>query len=142
MSLRSPKRTPSKNVDPLVLFSSLASLLSRLCITEEEYCADFSLEVRFSGRISALISTRNATSVYSKYIEGDIGSIVAEALRAGSIPAAQFDVHEASQAVRTVLTGKCAFRYGIEQDVHVEQEKLPTESPPKYRSAFLSPTER
>ena len=92
-----------------------------------------------------MISARNVGSTYYKYIEGDLATIIAEALRSGSsggIPVGQFDVHETSQTVRTVLTGKCAFRYGIEQDVHVEQEKLPTESPPKYRCAFLSPTDR
>jgi hypothetical protein len=38
------------------------------------------------------------------------------------------------------MLGKCAFRYGIEQYVNVEQEKLAdlsNEPPPKYRPAFV-----
>lgn len=120
----------------------------RLCITEEEYSADFSVEVRFSGRISALISTKNNSSGYYKYIEGDLATIFAESIRSGISGASsgQFEVHEQTQTVRTVLTGKCAFRYGIEQHVNVEQEKLPSvsssstktiEPPPKYRPLFI-----
>jgi len=121
---------------------------AELCITEEEYSADFSVEVRFSGRISAMISTRNNTGGYYKYMEGDLATIFAEALRTGGSGASsgQFEVHEQTQTVRTVMTGKCAFRYGIEQHVNVEQEKLPDSSssikphepPPKYRPLFIS----
>ncbi len=121
----------------------------RLCITEEEYSADFSIEVRFSGRISAMISTRNNTGGYYKYMEGDLATIFAEALRSGGsgASAGQFEVHEQTQTVKTTMTGKCAFRYGIEQHVNVEQEKLPASSsssiktnepPPRYRPLFIS----
>lgn len=117
----------------------------RLCITEEEYAADFSVEVRFSGRISAMISTRNNTGGYYKYIEGDLASIFSEAIRSGISGASpgQFEVHEQTQTVRTVMLGKCAFRYGIEQHVNVEQVRLSDlsstiahEPPPKYRPVF------
>jgi len=120
---------------------------AELCITEEEYAADFSVEVRFSGRISAMISTRNNTGGYYKYMEGDLATIFAEALRSGNsgASAGQFEVHEQTQTVRTVMIGKCAFRYGIEQHVNVEQEKLAdlsstmaNEPPPKYRPVFVS----
>ncbi|CAF1314488.1 unnamed protein product [Adineta steineri] len=120
---------------------------AELCITEEEYAADFSIEVRFSGRISAMISTRNNTGGYYKYMEGDLATIFSDALRSGNsgISSGQFEVHEQTQTVRTVMLGKCAFRYGIEQYVNVEQEKLTdlsssitNEPPPKYRPVFSS----
>jgi DNA-binding NarL/FixJ family response regulator len=96
-----------------------------------------------------MISTRNNTGVYYKYMEGDLATIFAEALRTGSSGASpgQFEVHEQTQTVRTVMTGKCAFRYGIEQHVNVEQEKLPdlssssikiNELPPRYRPILIS----
>ena len=130
--------------------NSIRFSLFRLCITEEEYSADFSIEVRFSGRISAMISNRNNTGGYYKYMEGDLATIFAEALRTGGSGASpgQFEVHEQTQTVRTVMTGKCAFRYGIEQHVNVEQEKLPrsnssasvrpNEPPPRYRPLFIN----
>ncbi|CAF4126980.1 unnamed protein product [Rotaria socialis] len=126
---------------------------AELSITEEEYASDFSVEVRFSGRISAMISTRNNIGGYYKYMEGDLATIFSDAIRSSSIGACsgQFEVHEPTQTVRTVMTGQCAFRYGIEQHVHVEQEKLPSLStssiktteppplpPPKYRPLFTS----
>ncbi|UJR30085.1 hypothetical protein I4U23_017626 [Adineta vaga] len=122
---------------------------AELNITEEEYSADFSVEVRFSGRISAMISSRNNTGGYYKYMEGDLATIFADALRAGGsgASAGQFEVHEQTQTVRTVMSGKCAFRYGIEQHVSVEQEKLndstsssgkTIEPPPRYRPHFIS----
>jgi hypothetical protein len=81
-----------------------------------------------------MISTRNHTVGYYKYMEGDLATIFSEAIRSGINPG-QFEVHE--QTVRTVMLGKCAFRYGIEQHVNVEQEKLVDLTneppPPKYR---------
>ena len=118
-----------------------------MCITEEEYSADFSVEVRFSGRISAMISTRNNTGGYYKYMEGDVATIFGDALRSGNVGGCsnQFEVNEQTQTVRTVMLGKCAFRYGIEKYVNVEQEKLgdlpctiANEPPPKYRPVFSS----
>jgi len=82
-------------------------------------------------------------------MEGELATIFSEALRAGGSGASsgQFEVHEQTQTVRTVMLGKCAFRYGIEQHVNVEQEKLPdsssasikpNEPPPRYRPLFIS----
>jgi hypothetical protein len=145
------KQMLSKNFVFLFSPNKFHYFLFRLCITEEEYSADFSIEVRFSGRISAMISTRNNTGGYYKYMEGDLATIFAEALRTGGsgASAGQFEVHEQTQTVRTVMMGKCAFRYGIEQHVTVEQEKLPvstsssstikpSEPPPRYRPLFIN----
>ena len=95
-----------------------------------------------------MISTRNNSGGYYKYMEGDIASIVSEVLRTGTsgASAGQFEIHEQTQTVRTILTGKCAFRFGIEQHVNVEQEKLPDSipgktiepPPPRYRPLFMS----
>ena len=99
-----------------------------------------------------MISTRNNTGGYYKYMEGDLATIFAEAIRSGGsgMSSGQFEVHEQTQTVRTVMTGKCAFRYGIEQHVNVEQEKLATSSssssirpiepppPPRYRPLFMT----
>jgi hypothetical protein len=89
-----------------------------------------------------MISARNHTAGYYKYMEGDLATIFSEAIRSGISGAnpGQFEVHE--QTVRTVMLGKCAFRYGIEQHINVEQEKLAdltNEPPPKYRPTFISP---
>lgn len=78
-------------------------------------------------------------------------TIIAEAMRTGGsgISSGQFEVNEQTQTVRTVMTGKCAFRYGIEQHVNVEQEKLPNSAstssirtneppPPRYRPLFMT----
>jgi len=94
-----------------------------------------------------MISTRNNTGGYYKYMEGDLATIFSDALRSGNSGASpgQFEVIEQLQTVRTVMIGKCAFRYGIEQHVNVEQEKLGdlsssmvNEPPPKYRPVFMS----
>jgi hypothetical protein len=97
-----------------------------------------------------MISNRNNTGGYYKYMEGDLATIFAEALRTGGSGASpgQFEVHEQTQTVRTVMLGKCAFRYGIEQHVTVEQEKLPHSTssiktnepppPPRYRPLFIN----
>ena len=97
-----------------------------------------------------MISTRNSAGSYYKYMEGDIANIIAEMMRGGAagIGAGQFEIADRSSLVRTLLTGKCAFRYGIEQHVNVEQEKIldsssPAKSsdpppPPRYRPLFMS----
>lgn len=80
-------------------------------------------------------------------MEGDLATIFSDALRSSNsgISPGQFEVHEPTQTVRTVMLGKCAFRYGIEQHVHVEQTKLANllstvnnEPPPRYRPVFAS----
>lgn len=84
-------------------------------------------------------------------MEGDLATIFAEAIRSGGsgMSPGQFEVHEQTQTVRTVMTGKCAFRYGIEQHVNVEQERLATSAssssirpneppPPRYRPLFMT----
>lgn len=136
----------------MVLLFSFRSFSSRLCITEDEYYADFSVEARFSGRVSIMISTRNQNAGYYKYIEGDIANIIADLLRTGSydgMSPGQFEIHEATQTVRTTINGRCNFRFGIEQYVNVEQEKLPdvlssinNEPPPKYRPVFSTSNNR
>ncbi|CAF3455236.1 unnamed protein product [Rotaria sp. Silwood1] len=135
------------SADSTIRVSPHSRANAELCITEEEYSADFSIEVRFSGRISAMISTRNNTGGYYKYMEGDLATIFSDALRSGNCGASsgQFEVHEQTQTVRTMMLGKCAFRYGIEQHVNVEQGKLAdlsstvtNEPPPKYRPVFTS----
>lgn len=89
-----------------------------------------------------MINARNPNINFCKYIEGDVTNIIADALRSGTI-SNQFEVHDATQTVRTMFTGQCAFRYGIEQHVNVEQQNLleassiiTNESPPKYRQMF------
>lgn len=94
-----------------------------------------------------MISTRNSAGGYYKYMEGDIANIISEMMRGGAsgIGPGQFEIADRSALVRTLLTGKCAFRYGIEQHVNVEQEKIPdssspakaTDPPPRYRPLFL-----
>ncbi len=72
-------------------------------------------------------------------MEGDVATIFTEAIRSSAVNSSQFEVHD--QTVRTIMVGKCAFRYGIEQHVNVEQEKLAelnNEPPPKYRPTFIS----
>ena len=86
-----------------------------------------------------MISTRNHTAGYYKYVEGDVATIFTEAIRSAGVNSGQFEVYD--QTVRTVMVGKCAFRYGIEQHVNVEQEKLAdlnNEPPPKYRPVYIS----
>ena len=80
-------------------------------------------------------------------MEGDLATIFSDALRSGNSGASpgQFEINEQTQTVRTVMQGKCSFRYGIEQHVNVEQEKLidrsspmTNEPPPRYRPIFTS----
>jgi len=116
---------------------------AELIISEEEYSADFQVEVRFSGRISASISNRRSADGhggYFRYMEGDLAQIFSDAIRTGGgASAGQFEVIDNNQTVRTVMLGKCAFRYGVEQHVTVEQDRLQQppslpEPPPKYRA--------
>ncbi|CAF1612025.1 unnamed protein product, partial [Didymodactylos carnosus] len=105
---------------------------AELVITEEEYSADFQVEVRFSGRISAAICRRD-NHAYVKFIDGDIARIFQEGMKTGS--SSQFEIFENS-TVRTIMSGKCAFRFGVEQHVTVEQDRLTSsaEQPPRYHA--------
>ncbi|CAF1227486.1 unnamed protein product [Didymodactylos carnosus] len=110
---------------------------AELIITEEEYSADFQVEVRFSGRISASICSRRDNNAYVKFVEGDMAAIFQDAIKTSN--ASQFEIFDNS-IVRTIMSGKCAFRYGVEQHVTVEQDRLTSasEPPPRYHAIITN----
>jgi hypothetical protein len=108
---------------------------AELNIDEEEFHGDFSVFIRFYGRITATIATRQSPNTYLKFIDGDIVQIIRETME-NNHRLNGLEIHEddSSPAVQFTMRGKCSFRYGIEQHVILNQESLDQSS----SSSFLT----
>lgn len=97
---------------------------AELNIDEEEFQGDFLLGIRFFGRISARIASRNSPNTYLKLIDGDIVQIIREAME-NKYPLSGIEVlEELPPVVQFIMHGKCSFRYGVQQHVILNQESL------------------
>ena len=98
---------------------------AELVIDEEEFHGDFSVQVQFYGRITATISTRQSPNVYLKFIDGDIVQIVRDSLETNRrLTGLEIQQQDNLSIVQYVMRGKCAFRYGIQQHVVLNQESV------------------
>ncbi|CAF0826277.1 unnamed protein product, partial [Didymodactylos carnosus] len=97
-------------VDNVVKVPPRTKAFAELYINEEQYNGDFSVEVRFSGRITATISTRTNPNNYIKYMEGDIVNIVRDYIQ-GQNSNRGFEIVDNWQ-VKYIMRGKVQFRYG------------------------------
>jgi hypothetical protein len=107
---------------------------AELHIDEEEFLGDFSVYIRFFGRITAMIATRQSPNNYLKFIDGDIVQIIRETVENNRRLSHLEIVEENPPVVQFTMCGKCEFRYGIEQHVVLDQESLD----PPLSSSFLS----
>jgi len=106
---------------------------AELNIDEEEFYGDFSVQIRFYGRISATIATRQSPSTYLKFLDGDIVQIIRETMANHPRRWNGLEIVEENPPfVQFTMRGKCSFRYGIEQHVVLNQESLN-----QFSSSFL-----
>ena len=108
---------------------------AELNIDEEEYNGDFSVSIRFCGRITATIATRQSPNTYLKFIEGDIVQIIREIMGNNHRLNDLEIVNDNPPVVQYTMRGTCAFRYGVQQHILLNQEPLDQPS-----SSFLAPS--
>ncbi|CAF2932121.1 unnamed protein product [Rotaria sp. Silwood2] len=101
---------------------------AELNIDEEEFNGDFTVSLRFCGRITATIATRQSPNTYLKFIDGDIVQIIRETIENDNSLNSFEIFEETPPVVQFTMHGKCSFRYGIQQHVILSQESLESSS--------------
>lgn len=108
---------------------------AELNIDEEEFHGDFSVHIRFYGRITATIATRQSSNIYLKFFDGDIVEIIRETMKNYPRRWNGLDIIEENPSVvQFTMRGKCSFRYGIKQHIVLNQKSLN-----QFSSSFLMP---
>lgn len=97
---------------------------AELNIDEAEFNGDFSVCIRFFGRITVTIATRQEPDTYLKFMEGDIVQIIREHMENNRRSNGLEILEENPPIARFTMRGKCSFRYGIQQHVKLNQESL------------------
>lgn len=118
------------NVDTQVRVAPFTRTFAELNIDEEEYDGDFVVVLRFYGRVTATIATRQSPNTYLKLIDGDIVEIIREAMENDCELNGLQIIEETLPAIQYTMCGKCSFRYGIQQHVLLNQELLKQTSSP------------
>ncbi|CAF2311958.1 unnamed protein product [Rotaria sp. Silwood2] len=127
------------NVNSQIRVPSLTRIIAELNIDEEEFHSHFSLSIQFSGRITATISARQSPNTYLKIIHGDIVQIICHAMKNNSRLNMFKLIQGNSPSICFIIYGKCLFRYGVKQNIVLNQELLekPSVSYPNMPSAPL-----
>jgi len=111
---------------------------AELSIDEEEFNGDFSVYIRFFGRITVTIATRQSPDTYLKFMDGDIVQIIRENMENNRRLNGLDILEENPPVAQFTMRGKCSFRYGMQQHVKLNQESLD----PLPISSFLTPNYR
>ncbi|VDN35292.1 unnamed protein product [Dibothriocephalus latus] len=110
--------------------SDAECLTLQVKVMEEKMTTKFSFETKMYGRIRASVMDSRHDNRHLKYIEADIVSIISEHLarpRPKGKPAltnvAVQPLAEGSTQKVVIITtkGQCAFRFGVKQNVEVNQ---------------------
>ncbi|CAF1285160.1 unnamed protein product [Rotaria magnacalcarata] len=99
-------------------------IIAELNIDEEEFRSRFSIAIQFSGRITANIATRQSPHTYLKLIHGNIVQIICQTMKNNSRLKAFKIIQGKSPSICFTIHGKCLFRYGVKQNIVLNQELL------------------
>ncbi|VDN98172.1 unnamed protein product [Rodentolepis nana] len=100
-------------------------------VIEHQMTCRFSVNTRLRGRIRAVCVDRRKNNAFLMSIENDLGDVVKAHLDKIRAPTAQKPTNvkvEGSSTPKTVIItteGKCAFRFGVKQEVEVTQVRAP-----------------
>ena len=96
--------------------------VAKLVITEEQFDGSFSLRTTIRGKVRVVFTNLKDNNSYVTSIEYPLHQIVQEAIGDGRVKGGAVKVE--NRCVICTTNGKCAFRYGVRQDVDVQQVKL------------------
>ena len=97
---------------------------AKVVILEEEYNGDFTIKSTIKGRVRAVFTNIKDNNAFIKATERDIHLIVEKARKEGRIKGDTMIVDGQTKTVICKTKGACKFKYGLKQDVEVDQFKL------------------
>ncbi|CAF1247830.1 unnamed protein product [Adineta steineri] len=112
------------NLNSQIRVPSATRIIANLNIDEEEISTKFSLLIQFSGRIIATIATRQSPNICLKFIVGDIVQIICKAMKTNHRLNSFKIIENNPPSIGFLMRGICSFRYGIRQNIVLNQESL------------------
>ena len=97
---------------------------AKLIIYEEEYKGTFVVKTTISGRVRVIFYNRKDNNSFMRAIEGQMDVIVDEMMKKRRLPQDVIYIDGATKSVVCTTRGKCQFKYGLKQDVEVDQISL------------------
>ena len=97
---------------------------AKLVILEEEYAGGFEILTKIKGRVRAVFTNIKDNNSFVKAVEGDIDEIVRQARDQGRIKGNTMTVEGSTRTVLCRTKGSCKFKYGMKQNVEVDQFPL------------------
>ena len=102
---------------------------ARLVVNEKKYSGEFVIETRMRGDIYVTFTNVRDNNSFVKLVSGDIVDIIQnymkkESRRRGRTPEG---IEVLDDFVKMKTTGKSNFRFGVSQEVKVDQKELPSE---------------
>lgn len=98
---------------------------AKLIILEEEYKGLFELKTTIRGRVRISFYNLKDNNSFIRAIEGQIDQIITEMMaKTRSLPADVVCVDKVDKTVVCTTRGRCQFKYGLKQDVEIDQVSL------------------
>ena len=97
---------------------------AKLIIIEEEYSGRFSVKTKIKGRVRAVFTNIKDNNSFIKAFEGDVDEIIRLARDDKKITGTSVIVDGATRSVICTTKGACRFKYGLKQNVEVDQFSL------------------
>ena len=97
---------------------------AKLTIEEEEYKGSFKMVTKIKGKVRAIFSDIKDNNSFLKAVESDIDEIVKRARQEKRLEGSTVTVDGATRTVVCTSTGSCKFKYGLKQDVEVDQKPI------------------
>ncbi|XP_052798830.1 uncharacterized protein LOC128230528 [Mya arenaria] len=110
------EKTISWSVNSNISVAEMSKAIARMEVKEKEYTGEFKLTVRVKGVVVVSILNVRDNNSFIHSCEGDISQILADAKRGGYTISGRAAVFE--------VAGKTKFRFGVEQQVSLDQEPL------------------
>ena len=97
---------------------------AQLIIVEEEYSGKFSIKTSISGRVRAVFTNVKDNNSFVRAVEGDVDEIISRCMGDGKLHGDAIVVDKATRSVVCKTGGTCRFKYGIKQNVEVDQKPI------------------
>ncbi|CDW56921.1 LIN 24 Like family member [Trichuris trichiura] len=106
-------------VDSVVMVPPMTETTAELVMTEAQCTANFSMHIRFNGRVIVTVTDAKSNNALVTIIEGNMADIMQNEIAKGC-KAFKLDKRTVVGEVR----GSCKFRFGLEQKVTLTQKPL------------------
>lgn len=97
---------------------------AKLIIIEEEYNGRFTVQTKIKGRVRVVFTNIKDNNSFIKAIEGDMNEIVRQARDENRIKGNTVIADGATRSVLCTTKGACKFKFGLKQNVEVDQFPL------------------